>query len=1710
MLLAGDLVGQWVADELVTLADDASNTVTGWTDSQASAEATSTGHPVLVEGGLNGRNVIRFDASDGVDGFRVRAVNNPLSNADDFSVSVVFSTDATNLVGDSGDWYTNTSLVDSNRQAFGKDWGLTINAEGQLVAGMSAGDFGATPRAHVRSTDTGWNDGNFHLVTLTRSGSNLSLYVDDGTAVTMDAAPATTRDAIDLTIGMLQQGSNNGFTGDIAEVRLFNGALDASEVQSLYGVTQAYYNNAPPTASPDSFTFTEDPTFGFHLVGDANGVLLNDVDVEGDPISAHLVSGPASGNVVLNPGGGFTYDPVPDFAGTDSFTYTANDIQASEPVTVTLNVTNVYDAPRPVDDNFAMEPTETLVIPGLVGLIANDGNPDNNPLQSVLDVDVNQGSLTLGTDGGFRFDPQGQAGVVTFTYRLDDQTGNGLSDPATVTIVVNTPPIATPDTIDVTEDAELDVVAAVLANDVDADGDVMNVTITESPTNGVLLFGDDGGVTYTPNENFVGTDQLSYQLDDGTDSSPIVVATFNVTPVNDVPVGAGDVYYTDTDQALTVGVANSVLANDRDVEGSVLTATLQQSPSHGNLTLRADGSFSYTPNAGYTGNDQFTYLASDGEAETAPITVTLLVGNPPVRINEVMAANATVIETSTVATPGDRFPREKDTPDWIELKNLTSTELSIGGYFLSDDEDEPQKWRVPDGTTIPADGYLVVYADRLSIDDPGRDETGRLHTNFKVNTAGEYVSIAAPTGSVIDALADYGEQRPDIAYGYDAAGTLGYLKSPTPEADNDDSRFAGIVDEPVIDVDRGFYETAFDVTITAGEGGGTIRYTLDGSQPTATHGEIYSAPINITTTTVLKAVAVRDNYIPSTVKARSYIFGADVLQQDNSGMPGATDNWGHRGPDYEMDPEVVNHEDPEIRPEVEDLKRIPTVSVAIDTDLFLGVRDGTRGIYVFGENVEQPITFEYFDPQATDNGVQTNSTIQIVGGSSPQRWKSDKLSMRVRFTEDAGESDLDYPLFGAEANTSFDTLVLDARLNNVWHYGGGSSPNTQRNIAQYMRDEFAADLQNEVGGYATHGQHIHLYINGIYWGMHTLHERPDENFQAAYQGGVSEDFNVIKHTMNEVINGDNQSYLDIVETLGRNGELSDAQYEAAKATIDLEDLINYMLVNYYGGNEDWDHHNWYASQNPNDGLWRFHSWDAEKVLQSVNSNKTRTNNHGAPSGLHLRLMEHPEYLLKFQDAVQKHFYNGGAMTPEAAAELYRHRSDQIDLVMRVESARWGDNQEDNGERKTYTRPDWVATRDGLFNNYFPRRTEVVIGQFGSRDWFTEGQAPVFHVDGTEQHGGYAGTGSVSMTGIEGTIYYTLDGSDPRVEGGAVADGATLYGAAFSLSESSTLTARIQFADGTWGPMSQADFMTTLPADATNLRVTEVNYHPADATDAEIAAGVTDADSFEFVELMNISDTSINLANVRFVQTIEDEEVTGLAFDFADSDHVDLGPGERIVVVEDLEAFAIRYGNAMTPAGQWSGGLSNSSERLLVMAGEDVILDVTYSDAWHATTDGDGPTLQAANEAGEIAALSAASGWRPSTSPLGSPGAADGETVRRAGDVNGDGIFNSQDLVLVFAAGKYEDDIPNNATFEEGDWDGDGDFTTADLVAALQLGYTNSAVPRSFAFDPKEATLWVDDALRTKRDDDLSVDADSLDALLAEDDLKPGLRSAWMP
>lgn len=724
----------------------------------------------------------------------------------------------------------------------------------------------------------------------------------------------------------------------------------------------------------------------------------------------------------------------------------------------------------------------------------------------------------------------------------------------------------------------------------------------------------------------------------------------------------------------------------------------------------------------------------------------LLVGDEvsSIIISEFMASNG-----------GSSLDEFGESSDWIELSNLSNATVSLEGYRLTDDPTELDKWTFVSGVSLEAGERLVVWAS-------GRDQAASLeatsaHTNFKLRSSGEYLALIEPDGSIAtefgDGESDYVPQHTDVSYGFTEGGELRFFAEPTPGSPNAGGTL-GFVGDTTFSVDRGFFSEAFTLELASRTPGATLAYTLDGSAPSATNGvqvvagaDAPKASILIDQTSVVRAMAYLEGWESTNVDTQTYLFLEQVIQQTGEGLP---DTWGHAGADYEMDPEVVN--DPLYRNSIIDgLMSVPTLSLVSELDNWFGPNG--RGIYPAGQGTPRPVSAELILANG-EKGFQVDGSVEIQGGSSTNRWKSDKLSMQLKFMREFGDAKLRYPLYGELATGEFDTLILDARLNQAWHYGGGVSPVNQRNRAQYARDQFVADLQNQLGGRAPSGQWIHVYLNGIYWGIHNLHERPDEHFAAAYFGGSEDDYDVIKHK-NTVVNGGFANYRALLQAVNRDTS-QDTHYAAVEQLLDIDQFIDYVQLNYFVGNIDWAHHNWYATFNKNsqEGKWRYHSWDAEHVLEGLRDDATGRDDENGPTHVHRRLMRNADYRLRFMDAVQRNFYNDGLLTPSRAMAVFQARLDEVYNAVVPESARWGDNQ----RRRPFTRDvEWVAERNRLMTDYFPARTGIVIEQLRDREFFHRFDAPTFST-----HGGDVAHGFSAIIQSAGDVYYTLDGSDPRV------------------------------------------------------------------------------------------------------------------------------------------------------------------------------------------------------------------------------------------------------------------------------------------------------------------------------------------------------------
>lgn len=509
--------------------------------------------------------------------------------------------------------------------------------------------------------------------------------------------------------------------------------------------------NVRPVAQPNSYTATEDTTL---TVNAATGVLANDSDADGDAMSAVLAAAPSSGSLTLNADGSFSYTPAANFAGAVSFTYTANDAGgASFPATVTINVSNVNDAPVSVADAYATDPGVALSVP-VPGVLANDSDADAGAtLTAQLVTGPVQGTLTLLANGSFNYaPPPAFTGLVSFVYRASD--GVAVSANATVTIRINGRPVSNSNAYSATEDTPLTISApGVLGNDTDPENDALTAQLTAGVAHGTLSLAPNGGFSYTPAANFNGTDSFTYKAFDGTrDSVAPATVTINVTAVNDAPVSAADSYATALDTPLTVPVATGVLSNDSDVDGQSITAEIAAAPANGFVSLNPDGSFSYTPNSGYSGVDTFSYRASDGVLFSAIAVVSVNVG---IDLDKIVINEIHYHPQSLSAS--DEF---------IEIYNGNPGAIDVGGWQLT----SGVNYVIPAGTAIAGGGFLVIAANPLQFTATfGSVSVLRGPWTGELSNSGEVIRLKSAAGETVDELeyADEGDwaERRQVAMG---------------------------------------------------------------------------------------------------------------------------------------------------------------------------------------------------------------------------------------------------------------------------------------------------------------------------------------------------------------------------------------------------------------------------------------------------------------------------------------------------------------------------------------------------------------------------------------------------------------------------------------------------------------------------------------------------------------------------------------------------------------------------------------------------------------------------------------------------------------------------------------------------------------------------------------------------------------------------------
>ncbi len=964
---------------------------------------------------------------------------------------------------------------------------------------------------------------------------------------------------------------------------------------------------------------------------------------------------------------------------------------------------------------------------------------------------------------------------------------------------------------------------------------------------------------------------------------------------------------------------------------------------------------------------------------------------PLARITELMASNSSGLADE-----------DGDSSDWIEILNPRESSLNLSNWCLTDNAANLTKWRFP-GVTLAPGARLIVFAS-------GKDRAtngSQLHANFSLSADGEYLALVMPDGSniVSEFRPQFPSQPANVSYGaIEDIGGDAYLFTATPGGPNSVALGAERVADTKFLPTRGIFDSPIEVAITNATPGATIRYTTNGSLPSLTNGVTYTGPITVTRSMAIRAAAFKPGSVPANVDTHTYVILDSVLRQSGTppGWPSSSVN-GQRF-DYAMDPRIVDHTDTNLGGPAQvrsSLQALPSLSIVLPQSDFSGA---SRGIYVNaqqrGSDWERAASVELLNDPGYGGGFHAHAGLRIRGNFS-RDGNNPKHSFRLLFRSEYGTGKLRYPLYGESAAEEFDALDVQSPQDFSWAFSDPQECN-------YMRDTWSRDTQRDLRQPHARSRWLHLYINGIYWGIYQIEERAEATFAANYLGGDNDEYDVIKNTgfaddfRIEATEGfltgpvGQPSAWERLFAACRNHyeTPSEASYFALQGLLpdgvtrmdapdsvllDPDNLADYLLMVMYSANTDMASSSW-VGQKPNNfvgirrrGGERGFVWvahDGETSLDYYSNDYDRTGPvtgsirdefvWSNPEFFHNDLLPSLEWRTRFGDRAQRALYNGGALSPEACVARLNARATELNAAIIAESARWGDAQRSSAP---YTRAHWL-TKVNETRNWFNGRREHLIAQLRSDRLYPQVAAPTLSQVEREFTPGT----QLTLAAPVGTIFYTLDGEDPRRAGGTLSPGALRYVDPIRLSRTIRLRARALVSTN-WSALVDVELFRA--QDFSALRFTEIMYNPP-------SLGTIDGDQFEFLELKNIGTSELDLGGCVF---------TGISFTFTNG--ATLAPGAFFVLARDMTNFTAKY-SGLTPNGVYGGNLSDEGERIALVhpANGDEILSVRFNNAapWPPAADGADFSLVPVDS--NAPPSDDASNWRASALPGGSPGADD--------------------------------------------------------------------------------------------------------------------------
>ena len=893
-------------------------------------------------------------------------------------------------------------------------------------------------------------------------------------------------------------------------------------------------------------------------------------------------------------------------------------------------------------------------------------------------------------------------------------------------------------------------------------------------------------------------------------------------------------------------------------------------------------------------------------------------------INEILAANA--------STNIDSY--FNDFSDWIELYNSGEEPVDLAGYFLTDDLTDPFKWEIRPDTIISAGGFKIFWAD-------GEDVYN--HMNFQLKMEGEEISLVSPEGMLIDSFA-YDVQLPDVSFGRQPDGNPDrfYFGEPTPNASNSTQGVFPpvIADSPDFSLTGGFYTGSQVIGLLATSPTAVIRYTLDGSKPTNA-SVTYTVPINIDSTTVIRARIFDAGYLPSPVITHTYFIDETVT--------------------------------------------LPVVSIVTDPD---NLWNNEIGIYAWGDDYdpeppyyganfwhdwERPISLEFYETNGS-LGFSLNAGVEIYGGATVA---APEKSLAIYAKDKYGTDEINYKIFDDKSINTFKRFVL-RNSGNDWALTMFRDGMMQTLLIGQMDIDYQAYRP------------VIVFLNGEYWGIYNIREKMDEYYPESNYGGVSHNnIDLLQQGSSlHVIEGDAVHYDALLDFIDINNMALPANYEYIKTQMDMDEYLNYQISEIYFVNEDWPGGNMkFWRPKTVDGKWRWMLYDTDfgfdlglgygeydynMLVHATATDGPSWPNPSYSTFLFRNLLYNPDFR---NDFIQRFAaYLNITFEPNRVIGIINSLKSNIESEIPRHSDMWGEEFDGwMGFISFSDEAEWATNIDVMrtFANERPAyvRQHIIdyFGLIGTVE-FTLNVSPAGSgkiltntvvIPGASFTGPYFKIVPIQLKAVPNTGYRF-------VEWQGIASGSSEEISLFLLGDS-TITA--VFEEG----------------EPINIVINELHYNPSPSQG--------DDDLYEFVELYNAGESTVDLSGYSFTDGIE--------FTFPDSSSI--APDEYIVVAKT----AATYSGQGYQVFQWTGGkLANEGELVQLSNNYGHEIDyVAYGivSPWPTEPDGNGPSLSLINPSFDNALPES---WGASHRFGGTPGERNFQ-----GDINNDGVIDISDVIL---------------------------------------------------------------------------------------------------